>query len=47
MMIHWCELCNNAPAEGILEVIRKETLETDFMQCCSKCVDKLAKEDWL
>lgn len=47
MMIHWCEICNMAPAEGVLEVIRREDMEKAFMQACNACVNNLEDTDWI
>jgi len=43
--IRWCEICNNAPSDGVLEVIRSG--ERDWMQACNACVSSLDKDDWL
>ena len=47
MMLHWCEICNKAPAEGVLEVIQRDTKEHTFMQCCERCVNNLEETDWI
>lgn len=47
MMIHWCELCNNAPSEGVLEVVDKKTQEKLFMRCCTSCVENIDESDWI
>lgn len=46
-IIFWCELCNQAQAEGTLTVIRKGELEPVDMQCCLICVSRLPKDQWL
>jgi hypothetical protein len=47
IMIHWCEICNHAPSDGVLEVIRRGETEIDFMQACQSCVDNLKDDDWI
>lgn len=47
MMIHWCEICQSAPAEGVLEVINKADMERTYMQCCEECVNNLEDTDWI
>lgn len=46
-MIHWCELCNNAPSDGVLEIIRTGSTEIDYAQACTPCVEGIKDEDWL
>jgi hypothetical protein len=45
--IMWCMLCNEAPAEGILEVYNKENHEIDYWPCCNACVNSLNDKDWI
>lgn len=47
MIIHWCEICNNAPSDGVLEVIERETQEKQYMQACMACVNSLEDTDWI
>lgn len=47
LMIQWCEICNNSPADGVLEVIRDGEVEVSYMNCCQWCVDHLGEDDWL
>lgn len=46
-MVQWCEVCNNAPAQGILTVIRRGETEQSFMHACLKCVNSLEDTDWI
>lgn len=46
-MLHWCELCQAAPADGVLTIVRKGEVEPDYVQACNGCVRKLNEEDWL
>lgn len=45
--IMWCEICANAPAEGILEVIYTGDIEITPMHACAKCVKELDDDDWI
>jgi hypothetical protein len=47
MIIYWCEICNNAPADGILEVLRRGETQTSPMHACLWCVDHLEDTDWI
>jgi len=47
IFIHWCEICNERPATGILTVIRKGEIEPTLMHACTKCVDGLDETDWI
>lgn len=47
MMIHWCEMCNHAPSDGVLSVLRNGDTELTYMQCCTKCVKSLDSTDWI
>lgn len=46
-MIHWCEICNSRPSNGVLEVIYKGESETTFIQACTICVIGLEDDDWI
>ncbi len=47
MMIHWCELCNDNEAEGVLTVLYPGQIETTMVQACKWCVKRLDKSDWI
>ncbi len=47
MMIYWCEICNSAPSDGVLEVIRRGETQTTLMQACLWCVEHLDETDWI
>lgn len=47
MFIHWCEICNHAPSDGILEVVRLGETELSPMHACQACVDNLDESDWI
>jgi hypothetical protein len=47
MMIHWCEICNAAPAEGVLEVIYSGETQISRIMSCTSCVEKIDDSDWI
>lgn len=46
-VIHWCEMCANAPSDGVLEVIYEGQVEVDYMQACQACVEGLNDDEWI
>ena len=46
-MIHWCELCNEAPSEGFLEVLPVGELQSKTIRACQACVNGFDEDEWL
>lgn len=46
-MIYWCSLCNAAPADGILTILRNGETQTEDVKACNGCVERLGKDDWI
>jgi hypothetical protein len=44
---HWCEICNQDLATGVLMVVRTGEYEQSPLMACAKCVSELDEDDWI
>ena len=46
-VIIWCGLCNAAPADGVLKILRTGHYVPEDVNACNDCVKGLNDDDWM
>lgn len=47
--VKWCNICNARPADGVLELLERQTNELVPYDACDECVGKILNNeiDWI